>query len=144
MTQIITNTEKETFELGIKTAQSLKGGEVIGLVGNLGAGKTIFTKGIAKGLGIKGVVNSPTFVIMKVYKVKSQLSKVNCLIHIDAYRLKSANDLIAIGAEEYFGKPDSIVIIEWADKIKKTLPKNTIFYNFKISSFFRSIKKDVL
>ena len=140
MTQINTNSEKETIEYGKKLASELKGGEVIGLVGNLGAGKTILTKGVAQGLGIKQIVNSPTFVVMKVYEVKSQKSIINCLVHIDAYRLKSADDLIAIGAEEYFNRDDTVVIIEWADKIKKILPKKTRFININIKDNLRNIK----
>lgn len=140
MAQIKTNSEKETFELGFKVAQSFKGGEIIGLIGNLGAGKTVFTKGIAKGLGIKKVVNSPTFVIMKTYEIKSKLLKINCFVHIDAYRLKSASDLIAIGAKEYFKRNDAVVIIEWANKIKKILPQKTKFIKINIKNNLRNIK----
>ena len=126
----ITKSEKETFEFARDFARKLKGGETIGLVGDLGAGKTIFTKGLAKGLGVKQTITSPTFVLMKIYDVKSpsnsagkQKSKVNCLCHIDAYRLRSENDLLALGVEEYFERDDSVVVIEWADKIKKILPQ---------------------
>lgn len=122
---IITNSEKETFEYAKTFAKSLKGGEVIGLVGNLGAGKTFFSKGLAAGLGVKQNVNSPTFVVMKVYKITNQNSKIKNLVHIDAYRLESAEDLEAIGATEYFGQEDTVTIIEWADKIKKILPEKT-------------------
>ncbi|MDO8592844.1 MAG: tRNA (adenosine(37)-N6)-threonylcarbamoyltransferase complex ATPase subunit type 1 TsaE [bacterium] len=121
--KFISASEQQTFALVKKFAKTLKGGEVIGLIGNLGAGKTIFTKGLAAGLGIKKRVNSPTFVLMKVYQVKSP--SIKHLVHIDAYRLKSAQDIIAIGATEYFNRPDTVTVIEWADKIKKVLPLGT-------------------
>lgn len=115
--------EKQTFNFAKKFSKKLTGGIVIGLTGNLGAGKTIFAKGLAAGLGIKKNITSPTFVLMKIYPVKSRVIKF--LVHIDAYRLKSVKNLITIGAEEYFNRTDTITIIEWADKIKKILPKKT-------------------
>lgn len=119
----ITNSEKETFNFAKKFAKRLKGGEIIGLTGDLGAGKTVFAKGLAAGLGVKKNITSPTFVLMKVYQTK--YPNIKYLIHIDAYRLKTPQDLIAIGAEEYFNRPDTVTVIEWADKIKKILPKKT-------------------
>jgi len=73
--EYITASEKETFNLGKTLAKKLKGGEIIGLNGNLGAGKTILAKGIAKGLGIKQNITSPTFILMKIYQVKNRKSK---------------------------------------------------------------------
>jgi tRNA threonylcarbamoyladenosine biosynthesis protein TsaE len=122
--------EKQTFNFAKKFSKNLIGGEVFGLIGNLGAGKTIFTKGLAQGLKIKKNITSPTFVLMKVYPVKSPTIKF--LVHIDAYRIKSTKDLIAIGADEYFNRPDAITIIEWADKIKKILPKKTKFIKINL------------
>ena len=128
----ITNSEKETFDFAKNFAKKLKGGEVIGLVGDLGAGKTIFAKGLAAGLGIKQNITSPTFVLMKVYETpKTQITNyklpITTFVHIDIYRVKSPRDITAIGAEEYFNRPDTVTIIEWADKIKKILPKKTRF-----------------
>ena len=136
--QYLTNSEKQTFNLAEKLAKQLKGGEIIGLIGELGAGKTIFTKGLAAGLGIKKNITSPTFVLMKIYPItnyhrrsgipqrRDKLQIAN-FVHIDAYRIKSAKDILAIGAEEYFKRPDTITVIEWADKIKKILPEETKF-----------------
>lgn len=112
--------EQETYDFAKKFAAALKGGEIIGLVGDLGAGKTVFTKGLAAGLGVKQTIISPTFVIMKVYKANHP--KIKHFVHIDAYRLQSAQNLTAIGADEYFNKPDTVMIIEWADLIKEALP----------------------
>ncbi|MEA1963254.1 MAG: tRNA (adenosine(37)-N6)-threonylcarbamoyltransferase complex ATPase subunit type 1 TsaE [Patescibacteria group bacterium] len=142
MNKIITNSEQETFDWAKNFARELKGGEVIGLIGDLGAGKTVFAKGLAEGLGIKKTVNSPTFVIMKIYMVKNApargwsasggKSEIRNLAHIDAYRLKSEEDIIAIGADEYFARKDTITIIEWPENIKKCLPKKTIYVNICI------------
>jgi len=118
----ITKSENETFEFAREYAHNLKGGEVIGLSGDLGAGKTVFTKGLAAGLNIKQTVTSPTFVIMKIYGGK----KIK-LVHIDAYRLESERDLEAIGAAEYFGGKNTVVVIEWAEKIKNFLPSSTFY-----------------
>lgn len=149
MKQITTTSEKQTYNFAKKFAKQLKGGEVIGLIGELGAGKTIFAKGLAAGLGIKKNITSPTFVLMKIYPTTNyKLSpphrdpavagQIINFVHIDAYRIKSPQDITAIGAEEYFNRPDVVTIIEWADKIspalsnkkcgtRKILPKKTKF-----------------
>ncbi|HOZ55632.1 MAG: tRNA threonylcarbamoyladenosine biosynthesis protein TsaE [Parcubacteria group bacterium ADurb.Bin316] len=129
--KIITKNEKATFNFAKKFAESLQGGEIIGLIGDLGAGKTVFTKGLAAGLGVKNIVNSPTFVIMKVYDIKKTTSRIKKLVHIDAYRLQSTADLEVIGAQDYFNRLDTITVIEWIDKIKSDIPKkNLIALNF--------------
>jgi tRNA threonylcarbamoyladenosine biosynthesis protein TsaE len=125
--QYLTTSEKQTFNLAKKFSKQLKGGEVIGLIGELGAGKTIFVKGLAAGLRIKKNITSPTFVLMKIYKISDSRFQISDFIHLDAYRIKSAKDLINIGVEEYFNRPDVVTIIEWADRIKKILPKKTRF-----------------
>lgn len=107
--------DKETQKFASDLAKSVKGGEVFGLIGNLGAGKTTFTQGFAKGLGVKQKITSPTFVLMKVYRVEHPAIKHFC--HIDAYRIMSLGDLEAIGALDYLGHEDCISIIEWADRI---------------------------
>jgi tRNA threonylcarbamoyladenosine biosynthesis protein TsaE len=103
----------------------LKGGEIIGLIGELGGGKTTFVKGLAKGLGIRDLVTSPSFVLIKEYKIKSQISnlKSQILTHIDLYRLKNIEEIESLGLLDYLGKPDKIVVIEWAEKIKNMLEK---------------------
>jgi tRNA threonylcarbamoyladenosine biosynthesis protein TsaE len=142
--KFLSTSEKQTFSLAKKFAKSLIGGECLGLIGNLGAGKTIFTKGLAAGLGVKKTITSPTFVLMKIYPIKHD--KIKFLVHIDAYRVKSTEDLTAIGADEYFGlpagrpgRPDTVTVIEWADKIKKILPKTTRFINISYKNNSRLI-----
>lgn len=131
---IITKTSQETFDLGFKYGQTLKGGEVLALQGNLGAGKTCFLQGLAKGMGIKDKVNSPTFNILKVYRIpgktKAKISpQVFC--HIDVYRLRDERDLISLGVEEFFSDLKTVTAIEWAEKVKKIWPKKTIVLEFK-------------
>ena len=132
----------ETLKIAQKFAKELKGGEILALVGNLGAGKTVFTKGLAKGLGVKRTVNSPTFVLMKVYqgKRKKVEGRGLKLIHIDCYRVNNPQEILDIGAGEYFGEKNTVVVIEWADKIKKILPQGARFIEFGIKSKSRVIK----
>lgn len=136
--RFISHSEKETFDFSKNFSKNLTGGQVLGLIGNLGAGKTVFAKGLAQGLGIKKNITSPTFVLMKVYSVAKH-KQIKFLIHIDAYRIKSVHDLIAIGADEYFKRPDTITVIEWADKIKTILPKKTKFVKLSINKTSRII-----
>ncbi len=121
--KIITRKEQETFALAKKFISELREGATIGLIGELGAGKTAFTKGVAQALKVKTTITSPTFVLMRVYKITKH-SFLKHLVHVDAYRIKKADSLKAIGLEDYIQDPASLVIIEWADLVKKILPKN--------------------
>jgi tRNA threonylcarbamoyladenosine biosynthesis protein TsaE len=105
------------------------------MYGDLGAGKTVFVKGLAKALGVREVVKSPTFNLMKIYKIHLPPpptppragGEVRTLCHIDAYRLKNFDDLLDIGAEEYLGKENVVSVIEWAERINiKTLKHKNI------------------
>ena len=137
--QAITLSEQETYDFAKEYAKKLKGGEIIGLIGELGAGKTIFTKGLATGLGIERTVTSPTFIILNTYPVNRKMIKL--LVHVDAYRISEPQELINIGIEEYFNRDDAVVIIEWADKIKTILPSARKLINFQyISKNKRKIK----
>lgn len=160
MKLIISKSEKETEKIAGKLAQKLKGGEVIALTGNLGAGKTVFVRGLARSLGIKKPITSPTFVLMKLYKTQnyadgtqtnadirrksalSQRQSVKWLVHVDAYRIKNGQDLVDIGINDYLGKKDTVVVIEWADRVKKILPKKKIIIkiNFGKRESVRMIK----
>jgi tRNA threonylcarbamoyladenosine biosynthesis protein TsaE len=128
--QYIFKTEKETFAFAKKFAAKLKPGSVVALLGDLGAGKTVFAQGLARGLDVRKNINSPTFVIMKVYPFVLQNEKLN-FVHIDAYRLREAGELTAIGVNDYLGKNDSIVVIEWAERVKKILPPKTVIIRIK-------------
>lgn len=102
---------------------------IIALVGNLGAGKTTFTQGFAEGLNIKEKIQSPTFVILKEYKLHRHKISKSCFknfYHIDCYRLKNEKDAKTIGLEEILKDPENLVLIEWAERVKKILPKKQL------------------
>lgn len=153
--EFITISSNQTKKLGETLAQELRGGEIICLSGDLGAGKTTFTQGLLKGLKIKGPYTSPTFLIIKNYKKecqnpKSQIpnksqfpkSKITNVYHIDAYRI-SADDILNLGWKDFAGKPDSIVIIEWPERIKKIIPIGAAWISFKwVSEKERKISLD--
>lgn len=131
--EIISNSEKETMDIAEKIAQTLRGGEILALIGGLGAGKTVFSKGLAKALGINQNLSSPTFVYMKLYEIrnpKEGQKNIDKLCHIDAYRAHNEYDIINIGAEDYIGKENIITAIEWADRIKNILPERTRYIEF--------------
>ena len=130
MKKIITASEQETFNLGREFGSACQGGEIFALCGDLGAGKTKLTQGLAKGLGVKGPVNSPTFNILKIYKINGS-QKITSFCHVDAYRLRSASDLEALGAEEFFASPLTVSVIEWADKVRDILPARAKFLKIR-------------
>lgn len=113
---VVSNSPEETVELGRKMGSQLKGGEVVAVCGALGSGKTHLIKGIAAGAGAAeaGKVTSPTFVIINEYKGRLDV------YHIDAYRLDSISEFEMIGFDDYC-QPQSVVLIEWADKIESAL-----------------------
>ena len=123
----------EMEKFGESFALSLHGGEVLALEGNLGAGKTTLTKGIAKGLGIDPrTVTSPTFVLMNVYPVTQALA-ITQLCHVDTYRLNSPQELINIGIREYLSDPCTVTIIEWPELALAFLPPDTIYIRITFS-----------
>ncbi|MDD5039518.1 MAG: tRNA (adenosine(37)-N6)-threonylcarbamoyltransferase complex ATPase subunit type 1 TsaE [Patescibacteria group bacterium] len=122
--EITTKAPSETRRFGRSLAKKARGGEIFALIGDLGGGKTCFTQGFAAGLGVHGAVTSPTFVLMKTYPVKKAGIAACC--HIDAYRLRSMEDIASVGIDEYLGKIDVVTVIEWADKIWDLLTPYTI------------------
>ena len=119
---LVSNSAEQTMELGKRLANTAKNGSVFCFTGDLGAGKTTLVRGIAQGLNIKSVVQSPTFNIMKIY-----FDGVKPLIHIDAYRLADVNT--DIGLDEYIGYETGLTVIEWPDFIKDLIPENAITVN---------------
>ena len=122
--KITTRSERETIELAQNFESEKFPNMIICLDGELGSGKTVFTKGIANALGIKEIITSPTFNIIKEYD--GELS----LYHMDVYRLDGNTD--GYGIEEYFTK-GGVVVIEWSDTIKDILPKEYLHIKFKVS-----------
>ena len=104
---------------------------VITLSGDLGAGKTYFTKKFGKALGIKEVINSPTYVIIKNYKIPNKKSSFETLVHIDAYRLESGKELERLGWKEIIENPKNIVVIEWPEMVSGIIPKNAIMVSWR-------------
>jgi len=130
----IAKNAKETQKFAAKFAKNISKTKsekavVIGLTGELGAGKTIFAKGFAKGLGIKEIVVSPTFVLERIYRLKDKNFKL--FIHVDAYRFEKAKELADLGFKDLIRDPRNIILIEWADRVKKILPKNHIEIKFE-------------
>jgi tRNA threonylcarbamoyladenosine biosynthesis protein TsaE len=126
--KIITNSPQKTQTAGKALALSVlkeknrKTAFVLALVGDLGGGKTTFLQGFAKGLGLKQKITSPTFIIMR---------RLDNFYHLDCYRLAKTKDLLALGFKELVANPKNIIAIEWADKVREALPKNTVFLHFK-------------
>lgn len=117
--EIQLNSSEETLKLGEIIGKSLNPGSIIALVGDLGAGKTVLVKGIAKGLEVLEEPNSPTFVIMNSYEGRIPL------YHFDLYRLSDEEELLGIGYDEYFFG-DGVAAVEWADRVEGIFPKHTI------------------
>lgn len=122
---VVTNSEKDTFKLGVKLGAKLTGGEIILLTGDLGAGKTVFARGIAEGLGIKDDIVSPTFTLMNCYEGRLKL------YHYDAYRLSSGEEAEERGLTEFFGAKDGVCVIEWPQNIEDAIPEDTIKVTIK-------------
>lgn len=126
--EFFTSSPSKTKRAGALLAQEVlrsknsKKAKVIGLVGDLGGGKTTFLQGFAKGLGIKQRITSPTFVIMK---------RVKNFYHIDCYRIKKSTDLLSLGFKDIISDPKNIVAVEWADRAIGLMPKNTVWVSFE-------------
>lgn len=118
---VVSNSPQETEEYGKKLAQKLVPGNVIAFTGGLGAGKTTFTRGLARGLGVKSLVTSPTYTIVNEYE-----ESPTPLIHFDLYRLQTEEELFEIGWDEYLER-GGILVLEWAENGKNFLPKDTIW-----------------
>ena len=117
MTQ--TRRAEETQAVGERLAERLRPGDVVALTGELGAGKTCFTQGITRGLGVTGRVVSPTFVLVNEYRGRLPVH------HVDAYRTESLTELLDLGLDELFSG-DGVTIVEWADKLLPLLPARAI------------------
>lgn len=112
-----TQSEKETFEIGHQLAENSKPGDIYCLLGDLGVGKTVFSKGFAIGLGITEPITSPTFTIVQVYEAEKPL------YHFDMYRIEDEDELEMIGYEDYFyGK--GVCLVEWANNVEDVIPEN--------------------
>ncbi|MBQ5957041.1 MAG: tRNA (adenosine(37)-N6)-threonylcarbamoyltransferase complex ATPase subunit type 1 TsaE [Clostridia bacterium] len=112
-------TEKETENAGYELGKTLRGGDIVALNGDLGTGKTVFTRGIARALGISAPIQSPTFTIVREYRGELRLC------HFDLYRVTEAEELYEIGFEDYLDD-DTVAVIEWADMFPEVIPKKAV------------------
>lgn len=117
-TRIETNSSQETFEFGKRIGENAQPGQVYTLIGDLGVGKTVFTQGVAKGLGIEGPVNSPTFTILQVYE-DGRIP----FYHFDVYRIGDVSEMDEIGYEDCF-YGNGISLVEWANLVEEILPEH--------------------
>ena len=129
MEKFISDSPQKTEEIAAKFAEKLHGGEVIAFTGNLGAGKTCFTRGLAKGLGYKGDVTSPTFALINEYLG----GRIN-LYHYDMYRISSWDELYSSGFFEYLDE-NGVIAVEWSENIENALPDNTYYVEIKMTDF---------
>jgi tRNA threonylcarbamoyladenosine biosynthesis protein TsaE len=131
--ELVTTSSEETFLLGERMGNDLKKGDVVALKGDLGAGKTIIAKGIARGMGIIDDITSPTFTLMETYDGRIPL------YHFDLYRVENETELDLLYFEEYW-EGDGVSVIEWADRAGSRLPDTTIHVNIEyINEFSRRI-----
>ena len=118
--QFVSHNTQETEQFGEEVAKSLRGGDVLAFTGSLGMGKTAFTRGLARGLGCRGRVTSPTFTIVNEYDGKTPL------FHFDMYRLGSSDELFDIGWDDYLAR-GGVCAVEWSERVSDALPDDTIY-----------------
>lgn len=123
---LVSRSEEETRRLGEAVGRRLRGGETIALVGELGTGKTLLTRGLALGLGIRDplLVSSPTYVLEQVYEARAPIH------HYDAYRLGSEEEFVALGFEERI-EEGGVLVIEWAEKVGGVLPESALWIELR-------------
>lgn len=132
----ITNSEEETVALATALAKSVKAPAIITLRGDLGAGKTVFSRGFARALGVEGPISSPTFTIVQEYELKA-----GTLYHMDLYRISSDEEAISFGIEEFLNDEQAINLIEWPQRLEWLLPKTVIPVEIThVSEFQRKVK----
>ena len=137
--QYTTKNASQTRSLGVffakKTLKTTpqKYAFILALQGELGAGKTTFLQGLAQGLNTRERAQSPTFVIMKKYKIRKKNSKFKNFYHIDCYRVNGQKEIMQLGFKKIVSAPESIIAIEWADKILSILPKNSLRLRFQVA-----------
>jgi tRNA threonylcarbamoyladenosine biosynthesis protein TsaE len=125
----------KTKQFARQVAKRLRGGEILGLFGPLGAGKTTFAKALGKSLGVEKIMPSPTFVLMHTYQARlldplAARKKIQ-FFHLDWYRAKTFREIEALGIKEFWGKKNTLTVIEWADKFRSHLPKKTKIIEFR-------------
>ena len=129
LTRHTTNSEKETFRLAEKFGRKLKAGDVVAFTGPIGSGKTVFIKGVCRGLGVKNSdeVKSPTFVLLHLYAGRHPIQ------HFDLYRLEREDELEGIGFDDFLSNPEAVTLVEWAEKAGARIPKNSLRVQLEVT-----------
>ena len=125
---LYSSSEEATLELGVRVASRLSWGQTLALYGDLGAGKTVFSRGIARGLGVTEAITSPTFTIVQEYRLPER----HFLFHLDMYRIDNEEAALAFGIEDFLFAPDAVTVVEWPERIKGLLPEEeTLFVSLE-------------
>ncbi|MDP2967573.1 MAG: tRNA (adenosine(37)-N6)-threonylcarbamoyltransferase complex ATPase subunit type 1 TsaE [bacterium] len=146
--EYLTKNPNQTKKLGEALAKKIlktrprKGAFIIGLEGDLGGGKTVFLQGFAKGLKIKEKILSPTFIIMRRFRIRANSRKFADFYHIDCYRIRRPKEILELSFKEIISNSKNLVAVEWADRIRKILPKNVLILKFEFIN--RNTRKIVL
>ena len=129
MKKFNSNSENQTFGFAEKLGRGLKPGAVVALTGPIGSGKTVFIKGLSKGLGVKNPddVKTPTFVLMHLCQGRMDV------YHFDLYRLEQEKDLDPIGFDEFVSNPETVSLIEWAERAEKRIPEDAVWIQLKVA-----------
>ncbi|MBX4189581.1 tRNA (adenosine(37)-N6)-threonylcarbamoyltransferase complex ATPase subunit type 1 TsaE [Candidatus Parcubacteria bacterium] len=129
--KLISKSLAETAAIAEQFVEALQASEqavVVALDGDLGSGKTAFSQAIGEALGVRDPIQSPTFLIEKIYELHRQPWKH--LVHIDAYRLEREGELLSLGWKEIISKPENLILVEWAEKVRNILPESAIHIVF--------------
>ncbi len=130
MKKFITKNAEETRALGVRLALTFQGGEIVCLRGELGAGKTTFAQGMLRALGAEPPYTSPTFVVIKQYKIDNDKSRIRNVYHLDTYRVE-VEDVLELSWKELVADKDNVIMIEWPNKMKDIIPAEALWIDFK-------------
>jgi tRNA threonylcarbamoyladenosine biosynthesis protein TsaE len=128
---LISHSPKQTRNVGLHLGQVLEPGDVVLLFGQIGAGKTLLTQGIAAGLRVEGYVQSPTFTLAVEHEAVASSGARVRLYHLDLYRIESPGEIDTFGHEEYLDDPDGIVVIEWPERLGASIPEEHLLINIE-------------
>lgn len=135
----VLNSIQDTEKMAREIAGEVRAGQILALSGPIGAGKTTFVKAFAAALGIEKTIVSPTYTLLQPYTLPRAVNGIKTLVHIDAYRLESAEELTAIGFEDFLNDPTALIVIEWAEKVEKILVNQKIItLNFSMDDSMRA------
>ena len=128
---LISHSPQQTRNVGLHLGQVLRPGDVVLLFGQIGSGKTLMTQGMARGLGVDGYVQSPTFTLVVEHPGVTSDGHVIRLYHLDLYRIESTAEIDTFGHEEYLDDPDGIVVIEWPERLSAVVPDEHLLVNIE-------------